>query len=363
MSCHVRSGSSGRLRAQRHQGEEAHLERVVARAGIGEIDRDRRGGFAQRPGDGPLDRLEERVANTDDAGRSGHHPGLGLPIDGVRQAGEPTLERDHEAVRLGDQVGQSAPQPLGGGAMLGHEAVGALGGRSVRRTRPVGRRRGRAGSRAHRAVSCSAPWSAIDRDHVEAIGGAELGLARLGRRDIASLGGGQQGAILVDDPPAGPEEPPVRLGHLALDPQPMADVDRLQVAHRQLGGHAPAVVLEERPAHQLVEERGQDAAVRLVGPADQVRAKRDLGPGQARRGVDGRPQAAFVELAADEAVMRVDDEPVDAPVVGDLRYARGRGRNLASARRLPILRLGASTRCPAHEGLRCQGWRPCGPRP
>ena len=70
----------------------------------------------------------------------------------------------------------------------------------------------------------------------------------------------------------------------------------------------PQFRADHGPGHDLVQQRADDAAVRDGLPALEPRLERRLGPRAAWVRVDREVQALLVELAAGEAVVRLELE-------------------------------------------------------
>src|SRR6185369_12357733 len=71
---------------------------------------------------------------------------------------------------------------------------------------------------------------------------------------------------------------------------------------------APGAAPDDRPGHDLVEQRAHDAAVGDGFPALEARLEVGLRPGAGRIRVDREAQPLLIELAAGEAAMRLELE-------------------------------------------------------
>ena len=96
--------------------------------------------------------------------------------------------------------------------------------------------------------------------------------------------------------------------------QPSARIGR-PIGHGPLeldghpGGDAPVVVVDQRPGHDLVEERAHDPAVRDPVPALEPAIERELRPAAVAAGVELELEAVRVQRPAGEAVVRREHDP------------------------------------------------------
>ena len=164
---------------------------------------------------------------------------------------------------------------------------GSAGRRSARAGRACGRgwprRRRRSPSRARCRSSASTMWPAV---------------STIRRRDRVI-------------------HPSARIG---CRPGPAAGID----GHP--GRDAPVVLADERPGHDLVEDRAQDPAVDDALPALEPAIERRARPTTARLDVQVEPEAAGVERPAGEAVVRRELEAAGRRL--DRRSGGGRRRRL-----------------------------------
>ena len=108
---------------------------------------------------------------------------------------------------------------------------------------------------------------------------------------------------------------PSSLGDPSARRERLAGVGGGAVADPHLGRDGPRVEAGRRPGHHLVEQRGQQAAMDLVLPADEIRARRPGGRGGPLAELDLEPHADRVRVATREAV--VVGERVASPVAAD----------------------------------------------
>jgi len=150
----------------------------------------------------------------------------------------------------------------------------------------------------------------------------ELALAVVGRGDVQRLGRREHLARAAGDHPAGRgDDPAARLGDPALDVDGPAKRYRSLERDRKPGRQAPAVGVDERPGHDLVEDRGDDPAVGDLVPALEPLGDLEVRPAPLAIDVEVEVQATGVQRPAGEAVVGLEREAlVDA--LGDASLRR-----------------------------------------
>src|SRR5205814_333595 len=117
--------------------------------------------------------------------------------------------------------------------------------------------------------------------------------------DEGRLAGGENLAgVRIDDAALGAVSPAVLVDDPALGADRAPDRDRPTERDVQPRGDAPGAAPDDRPGHDLIEQRADDAAVSHGFPALEARLEGGLGPRPAGIGVDREVEALLVELAA-----------------------------------------------------------------
>jgi len=157
----------------------------------------------------------------------------------------------------------------------------------------------------------------------DAVAFLELALLGVAGGDVCGLGRSQlQTTLGIDDSARRALQPALR-----VDTQPSAGSPDHQDGPAKLdahsGGHAPRVLLDERPSHDLVEDR------ETIPPWMRPPSPRSVRQGQfhaaaGRRELELQMQAELVELAAGEAVVRQDAKVAVREECRPVRGAPGR---------------------------------------
>ena len=90
---------------------------------------------------------------------------------------------------------------------------------------------------------------------------------------------------------------------------------------REPGRDAPVVGVDDRPGHDLIEDRGHDAAVGDLVPALEPSRDRQVGPAALAVDVEIKMEAAGVQRPAGEAVVGLEAEALVDPL-GDAGLRR-----------------------------------------
>ena len=198
----------------------------------------------------------------------------------------------------------SAPRASACGLVGLHEGHRAFGDRA--------RRAHEASPRASMGSTLSGVSASTGRT-AEAVGGSRALACE--RRSAATYRPVASARIVpsfaVHDPSRGVDDPAARQGRPPLGADRTPDRDGLPEVDRHPGRHAPVVLADEGPGHDLVEDRAEDPAMGDALPALEPPIEGHGRPRSARLDVHRQTQAARVERAAGEAVVGRELEPFD----------------------------------------------------